>query len=79
MFVIIDLYFFLGFFVVICGVVIVVFFKLVFYVCVNKWCREKKVEVKKLYRRKLVSMFELICKYLYNKVIFGIFFYIDIS
>lgn len=77
--VIIDLYFFSGFSVVTCGVATVVFLKLVSYVCVNKWCREKKAEVKKSHRRKSVSMSEPTCKYLYNKVILGILPYIDIS
>ncbi|XP_022340814.2 diacylglycerol O-acyltransferase 1-like isoform X1 [Crassostrea virginica] len=47
-----------GFSVVTCGVSTVVFLKLVSYVCVNKWCREKRSESKRLHRRKSVSMSE---------------------
>lgn len=47
-----------GFSVVTCGVATVVFLKLVSYVCVNKWCREKRTEVRKSHRRKSVSMSE---------------------
>ncbi|XP_048738315.1 diacylglycerol O-acyltransferase 1-like isoform X2 [Ostrea edulis] len=47
-----------GFSVVTCGISSVVFLKLVSYVCVNKWCRQKRSEVRKSHRRKSVSMSE---------------------
>lgn len=69
MLLIIDFFSISGFSVVTCGMATVVFLKLVSYVCVNKWCREKKAETKKSHRRKSVSMSEPACMYLYNKVI----------
>lgn len=46
-----------GFSVLTCGVSSVVFLKLVSYVCVNMWCRQKRSEVKRTIRRH-VSMSE---------------------
>lgn len=56
-------FFVVGFSVVTCGISSVVFLKLVSYVCVNKWCRQKRSEVRKSHRRKSVSMSEPVSMY----------------